>query len=158
VLKYAQVIKEPSETEQLSTQLNAIGLGITWQNTQNFITASYSPILSAIDAIQDEPSVVTEGSFDDVNSRTGVINLESFSAWSRAAVGSGNDTATDSSSLPLPLWPYSPFGIPGCASFPNCQAPRAFSNWKEVIAARNTDTSQLNQVYDWRLGAPFLLK
>jgi hypothetical protein len=131
------------EVRDLTVDLNAIGLGIAWNMVGTYISQNYSPVLSGLDALRDEPATVYAGSIVDQDSRTGVIALEQFfGAWSRPAIGASNDSATDGPRIPYPTY---------LGYWPN-----SISGWKSVVPGRNKGTS--TQVFDWEMGAPILLK
>ncbi len=135
----------PDKLAMLSADLSAIGNGLTWQALQGAIDPKYAPILGAIDAIGDDPATVTAGSGNDTGSRDGVIGIELTSAWQRATVGSG-DSVTNGGTLNFPV----------SSKYPS--PTHSYGSWKNVVTNRNTDGSSNNLVFEWQLGAPFLLK
>jgi hypothetical protein len=129
-----------NQLQELTQHLDAIGLNISWQIMAAYIDEQYNKLLGPLNDITDNPSVLFQGSTGDMNSREGVSGLTLSSAWHRAAIGSGNDSATDGGSLSYPthdnFW------------------PNTIPTWKDVLHPSPPGTS----VFDWRMGAPFLLK
>jgi hypothetical protein len=139
VLQFLGLLPAPVDEVALLTQdVNAIGTGITWQNLHDYV----DPRLSGVQTVaqidipeQGVSNVVTSG--EDGVAASEVQDLFTYSAWHRAAVGSGNDSSTDKA-LPHP-------GI----------IPQ-LDNWKQLIAPAPIDA--MNEVFEWRLGAPAVLR
>jgi hypothetical protein len=148
ILQFLGILSQPpSEVAILTADVNAIGTGITWQALQSYVDAAYSPETVAIDFVEEDGAAyVADGSPDNVESANGVASLELPAAWTRSAIGSPNDSSTDKT-----------FSLPIDPAGQNLALPVPTSmSWKQVVQPAVVPSN--NVVFDWRLGAPFLLK
>jgi hypothetical protein len=145
ILQFLGILsKPPDEIALLTKDVNAIGTGLTWQTTQSYVDMNYGPETVAIDFVQEDGNnYVADNAPDNIESANGVGNLELDAAWTRSAIGNSNDSTTDQK-LRLNVHPKA--------------APILGStiNWKNVV--KPPAISSTNLVFDWRMGAPFLLK
>jgi hypothetical protein len=138
--------KPPDEVAKLTQDVNAIGTGITWQDLETYIDAEYSQIetTALVEVPRYGSSYVAAGMPGDYDSSQALLALYLPAAWQRAAIGSGNDSSTDQS-LSIPI------GQP----YEGTLVWSYLDNWKRDI---KPPAIANNLVFDWRLGAPFLLK
>ena len=144
ILQLLGILPAPVDEVALLTQdVNAIGTGATWLSLHDYVDPNVSLVqtVAQIDIPeQGITNVVTSG--EDGDAAAAVANLSTYGAWHRVAIGSGNDSSTDKA-LPHPYGGYNGGNV-------------QLGNWKQLIPPAPIDA--MNEVFDWRLGAPALLR
>lgn len=144
VLRFLGILSTPvSDVQRLAADFAAVSTGITWQAASDFVNTWYPLDVSAMETLADNGTIVTLGSTYDSDTQKALNAMLTPSAWERTKIGSSNDSSTDGETLShviLGGW----------------NVVKDFK-WKSAISARPGAGSKPGLVFDWRLGAPYLL-